>query len=105
VGLLSRATGHAAFWSWIQPVRSYIQQTDTESLNFQMAPGARDIFEIIPEVREKLPNTESVPLPDLQQARFRLFDLITMRDANMNIQLNFGNSAALVIKNTAKLLG
>ena len=28
-----------------------------------------------------------------------------MRRANTNIQLNIGNSGALVIKNTAKLLG
>jgi len=70
-----------------------------------MDAGARDISEIIPEVREKLPNIESVPLPDLQQARFRLFDSTTMRNANTNIQLNIGNSGALVIKNTAKLLG
>ena len=28
-----------------------------------------------------------------------------MRNANTNIQLNIGNSGALVIKNTAKLLG
>ena len=70
-----------------------------------MDAGARDISEIIPEVREKLPNIESVPLPDLQQARYRLFDSTTMRNANTNIQLNIGNSGALVIKNTAKLLG
>ncbi len=70
-----------------------------------MDAGARDISEIIPEVREKLPNIESVPLPNLQQARFRLFDSTTMRNANTNIQLNIGNSGALVTKNTAKLLG
>ena len=97
--------GAPPIWPWIQPIRSYIQQTDAESLNVQMDAGARDISEIIPEVREKLPNIESVPLPDLQQARFRLFDSTTMRNANTNIQLNIGNSGALVIKNTAKLLG
>ena len=93
------------FWPWIQLIRSYIQQTDAESLNFQMGPGANSISKIIPEVREKLPNIESVPLPDLQQARFRLFDSITMRNSKTNIQLNIGNSDALVIKNTAKSLG
>ena len=35
----------------------------------------------------------------------RLFDSTTMRNANTNIQLNIGNSGALVIKNTAQLLG
>ena len=105
LGWCHQQQGSPPFWSWIQPIRSYIQQTDAESLNVQMDAGARDISEIIPEVREKLPNIESVPLPDLQQARFRLFDSTTMRNANTNIQLNIGNSGALVIKNTAKLLG
>ena len=105
LGWCHQQQGSPPFWSWIQPIRSYIQQTDAESLNVQMDAGARDISEIIPEVREKLPNIESVPLPNLQQARFRLFDSTPMRNANTNIQLNFDNSGALVIKYTAKLLG
>ena len=42
-----------------------------------MGPGAADVAEIIPELREKLPDLE--PSPDLEpeQARFRLFSSIT----------------------------
>ena len=41
-----------------------------------MGPGAADICEIIPEVREKLPGLE-LPTPlEPEQARFRLFDSI-----------------------------
>ena len=69
--------GAPPYWPWVQPIRSYIQQTDAESLGIQMGPGAADISEIIPEVREKLPNIESVPPLDPQQARFRLFDSIS----------------------------
>ena len=90
----------------LDPTHPFVYSTNRRGIpQFSDGPGARDISEIIPEVREILPNIESVPLPDLQQARFRLFDSTPMRNANTNIQLNIGNSGALVIKNTAKLLG
>ncbi len=42
-----------------------------------MGPGAADIAEIIPELREKLPNLLAPPYLEPEQARFRLFDSIT----------------------------
>ena len=42
-----------------------------------MGPGAADIAEIVPEVRDKLPDLEPPPYLEPQQARFRLFDSIT----------------------------
>ena len=42
-----------------------------------MAPGAADIAEILPELREKLPNLESAPALEPGQARFHLFTSIT----------------------------
>jgi predicted ATPase len=42
-----------------------------------MGAGAADITEIIPEVREKLPDVEPPPILEPEQARFRLFDSIT----------------------------
>ena len=42
-----------------------------------MGPGAADIAEIVPEVREKLPGLDPPPYLEPQQARFRLFDSIT----------------------------
>ena len=41
-----------------------------------MGPGISDIAEIIPEIRWKLPNLESPPSLDPEQARFRLFHSI-----------------------------
>ena len=42
-----------------------------------MGPGAADIAEVVSEVRLKLPDLESPPSLEPEQARFRLFDSIT----------------------------
>ena len=42
-----------------------------------MGSAAADIAEIVPELREKLPNLESPPALEPEQARFRLFNSIT----------------------------
>jgi tetratricopeptide (TPR) repeat protein len=41
-----------------------------------MGPGVADIAEIVPEVRERLPDLQPPPALEPQQARFRLFDSI-----------------------------
>ena len=50
--------GAPPYWPWVQPLRSYIQRTDAVSLGAQMGPGAADICEIIPQVRDKLTGLE-----------------------------------------------
>ena len=69
--------GAPPYWPWVQPIRSYIQRTGPESLATQMGPGAADISEIIPLIREKLPNLDPASSLDPEQARFRLFDSIS----------------------------
>ena len=68
--------GAPAYWPWVQPLRSYVQQADPEQLTSEMGPGAADIAEIIPELREKLPELERPPSLAPEQARFRLFQSI-----------------------------
>jgi DNA-binding CsgD family transcriptional regulator/tetratricopeptide (TPR) repeat protein len=65
------------YWPWVQPLRSYVQQTNPDQLLSQMGVGAADIAEIISEVREQLPGLEPPPALEPEQARFRLFDSIT----------------------------
>ncbi|MCH7621130.1 MAG: AAA family ATPase [Chloroflexi bacterium] len=69
--------GAPPYWPWIQPMRSYIQEKDSAELRSQMGPGASDIAQIVPEVRQQLPDMEPSPILEPQQARFRLFDSIT----------------------------
>jgi DNA-binding CsgD family transcriptional regulator len=69
--------GAPPYWPWVQPLRSYVQQTNPDQLHSHMGVGAADIAEIISEVREKLPSLELPLALEPEQARFRLFDSIT----------------------------
>ena len=69
--------GAPPYWPWVQLLRAYVQQADPEQLRSEMGPGAADIAEIIPEVRQKLPELEQAPALEPEQARFRLFDSVT----------------------------
>jgi predicted ATPase len=65
-----------AFWPWVQIIREYLRTQRTASLRRLMGAGAAAIAQVVPQVRERLPNLP--PLPDLpaEQARFRLFDAL-----------------------------
>ena len=69
--------GAPPYWPWVQPIRTYVQETDPEELQSEMGPGAADIGEVIPEVCLKLPGVGAPPVMEPEQARFRLFDSIT----------------------------
>ena len=69
--------GAPPYWPWVQSIRSYLQQADSEQLTSEMGPGAADIAEIVSTIREKQPDLEPPPTLEPEQARFRLFDSIT----------------------------
>jgi class 3 adenylate cyclase len=69
--------GAPAYWPWVQLVRSYVFDRDPKELMSEMGPGAADIAEVVPEVRERLPGLPAPPQLEPEQARFRLFDSIT----------------------------
>jgi predicted ATPase len=70
--------GAPPYWPWVQPLRSYIQQQDPQRLRPEMGAGAADIAEVIPDLRNKLPELGLPPALDSPEAsRFRLFDSIT----------------------------
>jgi predicted ATPase len=69
--------GAPPYWPWLQPIRAYVQQRDSEQLQSEMGPGAADIAEVVSEVRGKLPSLEPPPALPPEQARFRLFGSIT----------------------------
>jgi predicted ATPase/DNA-binding CsgD family transcriptional regulator len=69
--------GAPPYWPWVQPIRSYVQSRGPEQLGSEMGPGAADIAELLPEVRDKLPSLAPPPALEPEQARFRLFESIT----------------------------
>jgi DNA-binding CsgD family transcriptional regulator len=76
-GRCHAAEGAPPYWPWVQVVRSYLREYDPEQLRSQMGAGAADIAEVVPEVKERLPELEPPPALEPEQARFRLFDSIT----------------------------
>ena len=69
--------GAPPFWPWIQSIGSFINEQDPDQLGSAMGPGASHIAEMIPSLREKLPDLPDSPQLEPEPARFRLFDSVT----------------------------
>ena len=70
--------GAPPYWTWVQPIRSYVESVDPDRLRREMRDGALEISDIVPEVRGLAPGNADERLgegPD--QARFRLFDAVS----------------------------
>ena len=74
--VLQRRRG-APYWPWIQSIGSFINEQDPDQLSSAMGPGAAHIAEMIPSLREKLPDLTDPPALEPEPARFRLFDSVT----------------------------
>src|SRR5712691_1499575 len=74
VGRCWEAGGAPAYWPWVQALRAYVRSRDRETLCRQLGSGAADVAEIVPEVRELVPDLPAPPSLDPEGARFRLFD-------------------------------
>jgi DNA-binding SARP family transcriptional activator len=74
VGRCWEAGGAPAYWPWVQALRAYVRATDPQTLREQLGPGATDVAQVLPELRELLPELAEPPSLDPEGARFRLFD-------------------------------
>ena len=68
--------GAPPYWPWVQAIRAYVRERDTDQLQMEMGAGMADIAEIVSDVRERLPGLPSPAVLEPEQARFRLFDSI-----------------------------
>ena len=66
--------GAPAFWPWVQIVRAYVQAADPAALRHDMGAGAADVAQLVPAVRDCLPDLPAPPPVEPEAARFRLFD-------------------------------
>jgi predicted ATPase len=66
--------GAPAFWPWIQLVRGYVQASDPAALRHDVGAGAADIAQLVPAVRDLVPDLPAPPPTEPEAARFRLFD-------------------------------
>jgi predicted ATPase len=78
VGRCYEGEGAPPFWPWVQMLRTYVMDSDPARLRQEMGLGAADIAQVVPEVRERLPDLTAAPGVESEQARFRLFDSVTL---------------------------
>ena len=64
------------YWPWTQAIRSLLTEP-SEAILTALDARAAVIAEIVPEIRNMMPDVQSAPEIDPAQARFRLFDSIT----------------------------
>ena len=77
VGRCWEAGGAPAYWPWVQSLRTYVRDSDSDALRSQIGAGATDLAQIIPELRERFADLPQPPAPESEGARFRLFDSLS----------------------------
>ena len=71
------AGGAPAYWPWVQAIRTYLRNGDTQALLSQLGSGAADVAQMIPDIHDLFPDLRQPPTLDPEGARFRLFDSTT----------------------------
>jgi tetratricopeptide (TPR) repeat protein len=66
--------GAPAFWPWVQVLRALLRQCDVGTLAGWLGTGGPSVAQVVPEVRELLPDLPAAAPLDSEQARFRLYD-------------------------------
>ena len=77
VGRCWEAGGAPAYWPWVQSLRAYVRAHDADVLREQLGPGASDVAQLLPELRELVPDIQDPPSLEAEGARFRLFDAVS----------------------------
>jgi DNA-binding SARP family transcriptional activator len=77
VGRCWEAGGAPAYWPWVQSLRAYVRETDPKRLRAQLGAGAADLSQLLPELRELLPDLPDPPAQESEGVRFRLFEAVT----------------------------
>jgi DNA-binding SARP family transcriptional activator/tetratricopeptide (TPR) repeat protein len=76
VGRCWEAGGAPAYWPWTQALRAYVRESDATALAAQLGAGARELAQIVPDLRRRLPDLSPPAGVEPEGARFRLFEAI-----------------------------
>ncbi len=69
--------GAPPYWPWVQVLRACVRERGAEQLTDELGAGAAEVAELVPDVRQRLPELQMPSgSADPQQARFRLFDAV-----------------------------
>jgi DNA-binding CsgD family transcriptional regulator/tetratricopeptide (TPR) repeat protein len=72
------AGGAPAYWPWIQAIRGLARNLDAEDLHELTGAGAPDLAQMLPELRERLPDLPKPASAAPDAARFLLFDAVSV---------------------------
>jgi DNA-binding winged helix-turn-helix (wHTH) protein len=76
-GRCHEGSGAPAFWPWAKMLREYARTADRTTLASDLGPGAAELCELVPELRELVGDVAAPRiLDDDEQARFRLFESV-----------------------------
>ncbi len=76
VGRSWEAGGAPAYWPWIQVLRGYIRDADPDAVRTQLAAGATELAQLLPELRERFDGLPEASSLEGAGARFRLFEAV-----------------------------
>jgi DNA-binding SARP family transcriptional activator len=71
------AGGAAAYWPWVQALRSYLRARDPGALGALLGSRAPELKQLLPELEEHDPDLAAPRAVDFESARFRLFESVT----------------------------
>jgi DNA-binding SARP family transcriptional activator len=77
VGRCWEAGGAPAYWPWVQSLRGLVRDRDPERLRVELGPGASEVAQLVPELREILPDLPEPRWLESEGARIRLFDAVS----------------------------
>ena len=77
VGRCWEAGGAPAYWPWVQSLRAYVAAADAATLRRQLGDGAVHVAQLLPELRDLLPELGEPPALESESARFHLFEATT----------------------------
>jgi tetratricopeptide (TPR) repeat protein len=69
--------GAPPYWPWVQIIRAHLEDGEGADLASLFGAATPYVAQIVPELRDRLPDLPAPPPLDSEQARFRLFDAIT----------------------------
>lgn len=69
--------GAPSFWPWVQIVRAYLQVCDVATLPADLRSSVAAIAQVVPEIREHVPDLPVLSELSPDHVRFRFFDSLT----------------------------
>jgi DNA-binding SARP family transcriptional activator/tetratricopeptide (TPR) repeat protein len=76
VGRSWEAGGAPAYWPWVQALRSWLRESEPETVKSWVGRGGPELATILPELQELFPDLPKPSASDSGGSRFRLFDSI-----------------------------